>query len=90
HGIQGGLVNAVDNQKLAVESGYILLMRYFNDKLYLDSPIPDFKKYDEFLNSQLRYRVLSLKDTELSKKLLKENQEAAAQRYNYYKEMSEK
>ena len=47
-GIKGGLVNAVDQQKLAVESGYLLLMRYFDNKLYLDSTEPKFENMMTF------------------------------------------
>ena len=34
--------------KTGSESGYLLLMRYFDNKLYLDSTEPKFEKYDDF------------------------------------------
>ncbi len=89
HGIRGGLVNAVDQQKLAVESGYLLLMRYFNNTLHLDSPEPKFDKYKDFLISETRYNSLKIKDAILAEELLNANKEAAIQRYNYYKDLSE-
>ncbi len=89
-GIKGGLVNAVDQQKLAVESGYLLLMRYSDNKLYLDSAEPKFEKYNEFLNNEVRYNALKIKNKKLAEKLLSANQEAAINRYDYYKNLASK
>ena len=35
HGIKGGMCNSINEEKLAVECGYTLLMRYKDNKLYL-------------------------------------------------------
>lgn len=90
HGIKGGLVNAVDSQKLAVESGYLLLMRYFDNKLHLDSAEPKFEKYHEFLNNEVRYMSLKIKDAKLAEELLEANKASAIKRYEYYKELASK
>ena len=92
HGIKGGMVNSINEEKLAVESGYVNLMRYDPtlDKLYLDSREPDYDKYEELLRNEVRYNSLYKKDEELAKKLLKINIEEAKKKYNYYKKLSNK
>lgn len=92
HGISGGMMQGTEAQKLAVQVGYSLLMRYNpkEDKLTLDSPKPDFERYPEFLNNEVRYRKLKLIDEEMANKLFTLNKEAAEKRYNYYLELSQK
>lgn len=89
-GIKGGMSNSTKEQKLVVDCGYTLLMRYnpTEDKLYLDSREPDFEKYEELLNNEVRYNSLKKKNPEEALDLLKLNKEYAIKRYNYYKEMS--
>ena len=90
-GIKGGMACSLEEQKLAVESGYVLLMRYVpeEDKLYVDSKEPDFEKYDEFLSHEVRYNALKIKDENLAKILLEENKETSKKRYEYYKKLGE-
>ena len=85
-GIKGGMCNAVDEQKLAVECGYLTLMHYnpIEDKLYIDSREPDWSKYKDFLMNEVRYRSLINKDPNLAKELLSENIKWAQKRYNNY------
>ena len=66
HGIKGGMSCSIQEEKLAVECGYTLLMRYSpnENKLYLDSKNINFDKYDSFLNNEVRYRSLKLKNKE--------------------------
>ncbi len=92
HGIKGGMVNAIAEEKLAVDSGYVTLMRYngSEDKLYLDSREPDFSLYDKFLSNEVRYNALKLKDENIAKELLELNKNEAIKRYNYYKNIIEK
>ena len=72
--------------------GYSLLMRYLpnEQKLYLDSKEPDFTRYEEFLNREVRYRALRIKNEILAQTLLAENKEQAIKRYQYYRELSTK
>ena len=88
-GIKGGMGCSLEEQKLAVLSGYTLLMRYKpeEDKLYLDSKKPDFSRYDEFLNNEVRYRALKIKDSLLAAELLEENKNQAMKRYQYYESL---
>lgn len=90
HGIKGGMSCSTQEQKLAVTVGYSILMRYKPEekKLYLDSKEPDFERYDEFLNNEIRYRALKVKDQSLAENLLKENKEYAMERYQYYLKLS--
>ncbi len=90
HGIKGGLGKGIDAEKLAVKSGYSLLMRYNpnEEKLYLDSPAPDFNLYNDFLDSEVRYRSLKLKDENLAKELYEQNKIAAQKRYDYYSSLA--
>jgi len=92
HGIKGGMSCSTLEQKLAVDVGYSLLMRYVPEekKLYLDSKEPDFGRYEEFLNNEVRYRALKIKNPSLAESLLNENKQNAMLRYQYYKELANK
>jgi pyruvate-ferredoxin/flavodoxin oxidoreductase len=91
HGIKGGMSCSTMEQKLAVDVGYSLLMRYnpIEKRLYLDSKEPNFERYDEFLNNEVRYRALKIKDASLAEVLLEENKEHAIKRYQYYFKLSQ-
>ena len=79
-----------EEQKLAVEVGYTILMRYKpeEEKLYIDSKTPDFTRYQEFLNREVRYHSLKIKNEKMAQELLKNNQETAMKRYAYYEKLS--
>ncbi len=86
HGIKSGMSCSSLEQKLAVECGYTILMRYKPDeeKLYIDSKEPDFEKYFEFLNNEVRYNSLLIKDEVFAKEILNEQKEYAKKRYAKY------
>ena len=92
HGIKGGMGCSIKEEKLAVETGYSLLMRYNpkDEKLTLDSKEPNFDKYDEFLSNEVRYHSLKLKNKDAADELLSLNKDAAIKRYNYYKNIIKK
>jgi pyruvate-ferredoxin/flavodoxin oxidoreductase len=85
------MCNAINEGALAVTSGYQLLMHYNpkEEKLYLDSKEPDFSKYEEFLDNEVRFKALKIKDKDLANELLTMQKENAIKRYNYYKKISE-
>ena len=89
HGIKGGLVNAVSQQKKAVDCGYITLMRYnpIDNKLIIDSREPNFEQYEEFLKSEGRYNSLLIKNPEKAKELLEINKLDAQKRYQTYQKI---
>ncbi len=91
-GIKGGMSNSIDEEKLAVQCGYVNLMRYNPEeqKLYFDSKEPDFEKYHEFLMNETRYNSLYKKNPEIADEILAINKEEAIKRYNYYQELSKK
>ena len=92
HGIKHGMENSLDTQKKIIECGYSMLMRYNGkeDKLYIDSPEPNFDKYEEFLATEVRYKALKIKNSELADQLFNENKNNAMKRYEYYKKLAEK
>ena len=92
HGIKGGMGNSMEEEKLAVESGYFPIFRYNSEKdeLTLDFKEPDFSKYGQFLANETRYKMISSVNLEMAKELLEENLESAKERFEYYKSLSER
>ncbi len=92
HGIKGGLTNAIEEQKLLVESGYNILMHYNpeEEKLYIDSKEPDFSKYESVFDKELRYKNLETINDKEYQKLYEENIDNAKKRYEYYKKIENK
>lgn len=88
HGIKGGMINTLDMEKLAVSSGYYPIFHYnpLEEKFYLDSSA-DFDLYEEFLNSQTRYSMLSKINPDSAKELLESNKQNAINRYEYYRSL---
>ena len=86
HGIKKGMGCSINEEKLAVECGYTLLMRY-DGEYHLDSKEPDFAKYEEFLNNEVRFNALRIKEPDLANEILSEQKENAIERYNYYKKI---
>ena len=87
HGIKKGMSHSINEEKLAVECGYTILMRSNNGEITVDSPEPDFNKYEEFLDGEVRFNALKIKDPSLAEKLLNNQKENAIKRYNYYKNL---
>ena len=89
HGIKNGMSCSMSEGKLAVDVGYTMLMHYKpeEDKLYIDSKEPDFDRYEEFLNNEVRFKALKIKDEKLAQELLNSQKENAIKRYNYYKKL---
>src|SRR5574344_1467410 len=90
HGIKGGMSNSINEEKLAVDCGYVLLMRYHDQKLILDSKEPHFEKYDEFLNNEVIYNALKIKDKKIADELLNINKSNDINRYDYYHTLANK
>ncbi len=91
-GIKTGMAHSIEEEKIASEVGYTLIMRYnpLEEKLYMDNKEPDFDNYEKFLDNEVRYNALKIKNEKLAKELLNEQKEFAKKRYNYYKELSNK
>ncbi len=88
-GIYGGMSCSLKEEKEAVACGYTLLMRYTPEtqKLYIDSPVPDFEKYLAFLKKEVRYHAVEIKNEDKAEELLEKNKENAIKRYKYYEKM---
>ena len=91
HGIKGGLVNGIDVEKLAAESGYFPMFHYNPDtnEFKLDKEV-DFDKYESFLETQTRYSMLKVINPDKANELLEENKLDAMKRFEYYQELSSK
>lgn len=92
HGILTGVTDSINEEKRAVDCGYFPLVRYNPvEKVFtLDSKNPDFNKYFEFILGEDRYRVLKKVNPKEYKDLLENNKKEAIDRFNYYKELSDK
>ncbi len=90
-GIKTGMSHSIEEEKLASEVGYTLLMRYnpVEKKLYMDNKEPNFDDYEKFLDNEVRYNALKIKDKELANELLSKQIENAKERYAYYKDLSQ-
>ncbi len=90
HGIKKGMSKAQDEEKLAVECGYWQNFRFnpANAKPFtLDSKEPDFDKHIEFLNGEVRYSSLALKDKERAEALQRKNLENAKAQRKHLEEL---
>lgn len=92
HGIRKGMGNSQLEGKLAVACGYWANWRY-NPQLVgsgknpfsLDSKDPDFSKFQEFLQGEVRYSSLKRNFPDAAEELFKKTQKDAEERINGYK-----
>ena len=90
HGILKGMSNTMEEEKLAVESGYFPLFKYNPTKGFsLDCKV-DFDKYYEFIAGEDRYRSLKKINPEEYKELLENDFIFAKERYNILENMNKK
>ena len=89
HGIKKGMAKAQTEEKLAVEAGYWNNFRFNplggDKKFSLDSKEPKFESYQEFLQGEVRYLSLALKNPERAKALDEMNEKEARERYEKLK-----
>ena len=90
HGILKGMGNTMEEESLAVESGYFPLFKYNPEKGFsLDSKV-DFDKYYEFLAGEDRYRSLKKLNPDEYKELLESDMEFAKERFSILENMLKK
>jgi pyruvate-ferredoxin/flavodoxin oxidoreductase len=89
------MANGLDQQKLAVDSGYWPLFRYDPARvgkgqapIVLDSPAPK-QPLSAFMSNELRYQVLFKSDPERAAGLAKQAQQAVNARVALYKHLAE-
>ncbi len=99
HGVIGGLSQAVQISKEAVESGYWPLYRYNpqliakgKEPMVVDYRKSDFAKLPEFLSRQTRFSALPniIKDQQEVERLMDKTMEDAKDRVELYRELSGK
>lgn len=95
HGIRAGMGKAQDEQKRAVEAGYWSLFRYNplleeegKNPFQLDSKEPDWSKFQEFLNGEVRYTSLKKSFPAVADELFTASEDNAKWRHNSYKRMA--
>ncbi len=95
HGLKGGMGVSQREQKLAVECGYWHCYRYNpmlekegKNPFSLDSKEPDWSKFQNFLQSEVRYSSLSKTFPNEAKELFALTEEFAKWRYNSYKRLA--
>lgn len=96
HGLKAGMGKAQDEMDRAVNSGYWNLFRYNpvlgkegKNPFILDSKEPDWNKFQEFINSEVRYTSLKKMFPEEAELLFKSAEENARWRYMNYKRLAE-
>jgi pyruvate-ferredoxin/flavodoxin oxidoreductase len=96
HGIRGGMGKAQAEMKKAVDAGFWQNYRYDprleqegKNPFVLDSKEPDWSKFQEFLNGEVRYTSLKKSFPDEADRLFKQVEEDAKWRYNKYKRFAE-
>jgi len=91
HGIKGGMGRTQNQGKQAVECGYWQMFRYNpqlaeegKNPLVIDSKVPDWSKFQGFINSEVRYTSLIKAFPAEAGELFKASEDAAKWKYNHY------
>jgi pyruvate-ferredoxin/flavodoxin oxidoreductase len=97
HGLKAGMGKAQDEQDRAVECGYWHLYRFNpaleaegKNPMILDSKEPQWDKFQDFLNGEVRYTSLTKQFPAEAKELFVAAQTNAKWRYDGYKRMAER
>ena len=88
------LVHGLDQQKLAVETGYWPLYRFDprrkdrgENPLVMDSAAPK-QPLERFTENEIRYRALAVTESERAKRLAAKAQRVVNERYDFYSRMA--
>ncbi|MGM0620186.1 MAG: pyruvate:ferredoxin (flavodoxin) oxidoreductase [Bacteroidota bacterium] len=92
HGLRASMGRTQEEEKKAVQSGYWALFRYNpllekegKNPFQLDSKEPDWSKFQDFLNGEVRYTSLKKSFPKEADELFASAEENAKWRYNSYK-----
>ncbi|MGQ7870240.1 pyruvate:ferredoxin (flavodoxin) oxidoreductase [Sunxiuqinia sp. sy24] len=95
HGLRASMGASQAEEKKAVEAGYWSLFRYnplleaeAKNPFVLDSKQPDWSKFQDFLNGEVRYTSLKKSFPEQAAELFKASEENAKWRYASYKRLA--
>lgn len=88
-GILKGMSNSIDEEKKATSSGYFPIFHYNPDtKEFKMDAKSDFNKYQDYLTGEDRYKSLKIINSYEADTLLKENEDNAKGRYEYYESLT--
>ncbi len=89
HGIEGGMSNSLEEEKLATMCGYFPTFAYHPEKkkFTLYSKNVDFSLYETFLMRERRYANMKKVNEKEANYLLEENKKTAMERYQYYQSL---
>ena len=82
--------STMEEEKLAVESGYFPLFRRHPINGFSMDSKADFDKYYEFIAGEDRYKTLKKINPDAYKELLEENLDNAKDRFNSLKKLEDK
>ena len=95
HGLRASMGKSQEEEKKAVEAGYWSLYRYNplleeegKNPFQLDSKEPDWSKFQEFLNGEVRYTSLKKTFPAVADELFKSAEENAKWRHSSYIRMA--
>jgi pyruvate-ferredoxin/flavodoxin oxidoreductase len=95
HGLRASMGKTQEEEKKAVEAGYWSLFRYNpllenegKNPFQLDSKDPDWNKFQEFLNGEVRYTSLKKSFPAIADELFQSAQDNAKWRHNSYRRMT--
>ena len=95
HGLRASMGRTQEEEKKAVEAGYWSLFRYNplleeegKNPFQLDSKEPDWSKFQDFLNGEVRYTSLKKSFPATADELFTAAEENAKWRLNSYKRMA--
>ena len=90
HGIKAGMETAIEQQKLAVQSGYYPIFRYNGktNEFNIDSKEPNFDLLDKFIENETRFQALKIVNEKKAEDLFSKLKIDAKEIYEYYKGLS--
>lgn len=95
HGLRASMGKSQEEEKKAVECGYWQLFRYNpllekegKNPFQLDSKEPDWSRFQDFLNGEVRYTSLKKSFPEVAGELFLSAEQDAKWRYNHYKRLA--
>lgn len=88
-GIKGGMGDMINEEKKAVQCGYVPIFRYNpeSDKFILDYKNPDFELYKDFLEGENRFAMLKSINESKADDLLNKLKDDSMKRFAYYKSL---
>jgi pyruvate-ferredoxin/flavodoxin oxidoreductase len=96
HGLRRGMAKSQDQEKFAVDSGFWHMYRYNpvledqgKNPFVLDSKEPQWEKFPEFLNSEVRFTSLRKSFPKEADTLFEAAKENSKWRFDYYQRLAQ-